>query len=126
MNYLEIPMARQLVNLWGAAGFVRFLRKSLPLMFRSEAEVDEYFVNTSAILPDFQGKGIGTQLLGNAKAKARAQGLQKCSLCVEIGNHRAGRLYERLGSRVVKTTLLDQLERRIGYKGFQRMVKVIG
>ena len=51
MKHLEIPMGRQMVTICGVAGFMRFFRKSLPLMFSSEAESDEYFVNTVAVLP---------------------------------------------------------------------------
>lgn len=126
MMHLEIPMGRQMVTICGVVGFIQFLRKSLPLIFSSEAEADEYFINTVAVLPGLQGKGIGTHLLKYAEEKAKAEGLRKCSLSVEIGNYRARSLYERLGYQVVNTTKLDRLERLIGYKGFHRMVKVIG
>ena len=125
MRRLEIHTARQIVIICSMAEFVRFLVKSLPLIFYREYEADEYFINTIAVLPDFQGKGIGTQMLMYAEGKAKAEGLQKCSLSVEIGNRRARHLYERLGYQVVNTTKLTQLAQLTGCTGFHRMVKVI-
>ena len=123
MKHLEIPMGRQLVKIFGAVGFFRFLRKSIPLVFCREAENDEYFINNIAVLPDFQGEGIGSQLMKHAEEKAIAERFQKCSLVVEISNTRARNLYERFGYQVVNTTKFIQLDRLIGCKGFHRMVK---
>jgi ribosomal protein S18 acetylase RimI-like enzyme len=125
MQHLEIPMGGQMVEILGVVGFARFVRRSLPLVFRREAQADEYFINTLAVLPECQEAGIGTHLLIVAEEKAKAASLRKCSLSVETGNYRARSLYERLGYRVVHTTRLNRLERLIGYTGFYRMVKVI-
>ena len=125
MKHLEIRMGKQMATIYGVSRFIRFLCRSLSLMFINEAEADEYFINTVAVLPDFQGQGIGTHLLMYAEEKAKAERLRKCALSVEIDNNRARSLYERLGYRVVKTTKLNRLEQRIGYKGFYHMVKVI-
>jgi ribosomal protein S18 acetylase RimI-like enzyme len=118
---------RQMVTICGVIGFVRYMRKVLPFIFCSgaEAEADEYFINVVAVMPDFQGKGIGTHLMRYAEEKARAEGLRKCALSVEIENHRARYLYERLGFQVVNTVKLKWLERLIGISGFHRMVKGI-
>ena len=128
MKDLNSTMGRQMVSICGVAGFIRYLRKVLPFIFSSgaEAEADEYLINTLAVLPDFQGKGIGTDLMRYAEEKAEAEGLRKCALAVEIENHRARNLYERLGFQVVRTVKLNRLERLIGISGFHRMVKVIG
>jgi len=120
---LRFPMARQLFVVCGLPGMFRFLRRGLPLMGVKEAEAEEYFVNSLAVLPSFQGQGIGTHLLSWGESKARTLGLQKCSLTVEIGNRQASSLYEHLGYRIVATVEIEQLSRRIGYRGFHRMVK---
>ena len=88
-----------------------------------EAETEEYFINSLAVSPNFQGQGVGTHLLSFVESKAAISGLGKCSLTVEIENRKAISLYEHLGYRIVKTVEVDQLNRSIGYRGFHRMVK---
>ena len=123
MESLRFPMARQLLVVCGLPGIFRFLRRGLPLMGVREAEAEEYFVNSLAVLPSFQGQGIGTHLLSWGESKAKTLGLGKCSLTVEIGNRQASSLYEHLGYRIVETVEIEQLNQRIGYQGFHRMVK---
>ena len=90
-----------------------------------EAGAGEYFINNVAVLPDFQGRGVGTRLLAFAEGKAKSAGLGICSLCVEIENVGARSLYERLGYRMVDTVRFKRLSRSIGYQGFHRMAKVL-
>ncbi len=123
MNGLALPMAKQLLNIYGISGVARFLHRVRPLISIKEAETDEYFISTLAVLPEFQGRGIGARLLGHAEAQAKAGGLSKCSLTVEFENVAARRLYERPGYQIVETIPIRELERRIGYRGFYRMVK---
>ena len=127
LNQVNEFMGRQMITICGIAGFVRYMRKVWPFIFSSGAEAgaDEYFINAVAVLPDFQGKRIGTRLMRFAEEKARAEGLLKCALTVEIENQRARYLYERLGFQVVNTVKIKRLERLIGISGFHRMVKVI-
>jgi RimJ/RimL family protein N-acetyltransferase len=47
--------------------------------------------------PDQRNRGIGTALIQVAEQAARERGYQRIGLGVEIDNHRALRLYERLG-----------------------------
>ena len=55
------------------------------------------------ILPEFQGQGIGSELIQNEFARARA--LQKpVRLQVLTSNHRARDLYLRLGFEITGTT----------------------
>lgn len=56
---------------------------------------DEIRVMDLALLPDWRGAGIGTQLLGELLAEAAAGG-KKVSIHVEAENP-ARRLYERIG-----------------------------
>ena len=48
--------------------------------------------------PSHQGRGIGTRLLRDAMERAHAQGKKLC-LSTGLQNHRAVKLYERLGFR---------------------------
>jgi GNAT superfamily N-acetyltransferase len=45
----------------------------------------------------FWGRGIGTALIGAAEAAARQLGYEQIALGVGLDNHKARRLYERLG-----------------------------
>jgi ribosomal protein S18 acetylase RimI-like enzyme len=101
------------------------VRNALPLSQIVEAGAGEQFINNVAVLPNFQGQGVGSQLLAFVEDKAKTTGLGTSSLCVDIENERARRLYERLGYQVIGTIEFEQLSRSIGYKGFHRMAKVL-
>jgi ribosomal protein S18 acetylase RimI-like enzyme len=71
---------------------------------------DDVRIVDIALLPDWHGRGIGTELLRTVLAKADAQ-RQTCSLSVEQGS-RARRLYERLGFRAgADSGLYTQMQR---------------
>jgi GNAT superfamily N-acetyltransferase len=62
------------------------------------------------IQPAHQGRGIGTRLLLDTMAWARAQ-RKKVSLATGLKNHRAFALYQRLGFRhVARTETHDHME----------------
>jgi ribosomal protein S18 acetylase RimI-like enzyme len=119
MDHLGLSMGMQLWRIYGAIGFARFARRALPLAFSREADRDEYFVNTLAVAPDFQGQGIGSYLLAHVENKAVKMFCRKCALSVSVSNPGARRLYKRCGYRVVKTVHYDIPE----YAGHHRMVK---
>jgi ribosomal protein S18 acetylase RimI-like enzyme len=125
MKHLEMPMAKQLLRILGMGEFIRFTRSALPLSRMKEAGADEHYINNLAVLPNFQGQGIGTRLLAFVESKAKAAGLGICSLTVEIGNERACHLYERLGYRLVGTVELQRLSHGVGFKGYYRMAKAL-
>lgn len=125
MNRLSLSMGKQLWSIYGPRGFVRFVRRVLPLAFVREASADEYYINTLAVLPDSQGQGIGTYLLSYAENKAREMHYNKCSLSVEVSNLSARTLYERVGYRIIGTIRFDRLKRISGTPGYHRMVKEI-
>ena len=122
---LATSMAKQLREIIGWGGMLRLLRRSAPLMTVKEYEMDEFYIFTVSVQPGFQGRGFGKQLLMHAEDKARAAGLQKCSLGVTVDNVGAVRLYERFNYRIVDTVRISQLESAIGYPGFHRMVKTV-
>ncbi len=125
MKRLEIPTARQLFNIYGCSGMYRFLRNAWPMIRISEAGRGEYFIDAVAVLPGFQGRGIGTRLLTYAEEKASGAGLARCSMIVDVVNDRAHSLYQRLGYQTVATVRIKRLQQRIGYQGFYRMVKIL-
>ena len=125
MKELAAPMAGQMLKIYGVLGMGRFLRKALPMIGLKEAEPDEYFINTVAVLPEHQGQGVGTRLLTHADELARAGGLRKCALSVTLENDSARRLYLRRGYRIVATVPTRRPLRRVGCRGFYRMVKTL-
>jgi len=56
-------------------------------------------VHDLAVLPEFQGRGIGRALLAAAEERARARGCCKLTLEVREDNHRARKLYFERGFR---------------------------
>ncbi|MHB1296493.1 MAG: GNAT family N-acetyltransferase [Anaerolineae bacterium] len=61
---------------------------------------DQGFITRLAVLPAFQGRGIGHRLLAEAFARMRADGLAGANLNTQQDNARSRRLYERLGFRL--------------------------
>jgi ribosomal protein S18 acetylase RimI-like enzyme len=120
---LGMPMARQLREIIGFGGMFRLLRRSLVLMQLKETEADEFYIYTLAVRPDQQNGGLGKRLMAHAEKKARSAELSKCSLGVTLDNEGALRFYDRLGYKIVDTVRLSQLEERIGYPGYYRLVK---
>ena len=58
---------------------------------------DELYVANLAVDPDYQGQGIGRQLLAAAAQQAQERGYRLLSLHVAASNARALRLYEGVG-----------------------------
>jgi ribosomal protein S18 acetylase RimI-like enzyme len=123
MKRLHLPMALQLLRIYGGLEYFRFLRRACPLVGSKEAESREFYINSVAVSPDLQGRGIGKRLMSCLEEKARGWGLDKCSLCVEAGNHGAKGFYERCGYQTVESLHFDSLRRLMGYEGYHRMVK---
>jgi ribosomal protein S18 acetylase RimI-like enzyme len=62
-----------------------------------EARDDEYYLDSVAVHPSFQGQGLGTQLIREFEQQAVRLGHDKVLLIVDVENTRAKALYERLG-----------------------------
>ncbi len=58
-----------------------------------------YYINAVAVYPQFQGRGIGRQLITEAESEAMAKAFEEISLHVFAENVRAVQLYESLGYR---------------------------
>jgi ribosomal protein S18 acetylase RimI-like enzyme len=65
---------------------------------QSRDEGSRIYVQNIALLPAFQGKGLGTRLMKELQAKAALRGVP-LELSVFRGNDPARRFYERLGFR---------------------------
>jgi ribosomal protein S18 acetylase RimI-like enzyme len=124
MNRLQLSLFRQMPTLFGWAGTLSLLQRSLPLLTAREAFADEYYLSNLGVLPAFQNRGLGAQLMAFAEEQARLLGLKKCSLAVDEHNHGAIRLYERLGYRIVFS---QRFRGKVAQyeSGYHRMVKIL-
>ena len=69
------------------------------LPYTTLEQINSVYISGMALFPAFRGRGIGTQLLDRAVAKANALGLSQLSLIVFEQNVGARQLYERYGFR---------------------------
>ena len=125
LKALGLPTASHLLRACGVAAFIRFLSRALPLATVKEAADDEYFISHIAVLPAYQGQGLGTHLLSEVERMARERGFGKISLTVDRENLRALALYRRTGFAVTEAVSIKPLQRRIGFNGFYRMVRTL-
>ena len=88
---------------WRAGGFEIVLCDGVPCGYLCvEDRPDDVHVREIVLLPEFQGRGIGSRLLSDVIAHARQRGVP-----VRLGTHhqnRAQRLYRRLGFREIGRT----------------------
>jgi len=125
MKDLEIRTVLRFLGAAGIAASVRMVVRSYPLQSIAEAAPDEYFLAHIAVLPEFESRGLGQQLLRRAEAKASEAGLPKITLTVDADNARAISLYTRAGFQITSTTTLESLRRRFQYHGYHHMAKAL-
>ncbi len=80
-------------------------------------DVREGWIGGIGILPVYRGKGIGTRLMVEAEKFLRGKGVSWVYLEVIEGNHRAQRLYERLGYRATRKLVCAE-GRPVRFEGF--------
>ena len=57
------------------------------------------YLHSIGLLPEHQGKGLGTKLLGYIIEYARENGFSECFVITDKGNERACHVYEKLGGK---------------------------
>jgi len=118
---LALRTGARLLQKFSPAAFVRLVWRSLALP-GEEARRDEYYISNLAVRPELQGRGLGSRLLALAEGQARACGLARLSLCVDMDNTGAQRLYARTGFQVVLRQPHLRRAAQAG-RGYLRMVK---
>ncbi|HEX6565696.1 MAG TPA: GNAT family N-acetyltransferase [Chthoniobacterales bacterium] len=68
----------------------------------TEAELDEYYLDTVSVNRNCQGRGLGRQLIEAVCEQGRRVSRDRVGLLVDVTNPDAKRLYERLQFRVKK------------------------
>ena len=124
LTRLDIAMGRYLVTQFSPAALIRLVWRSLALA-GPEAERGEYYISNLAVQPPFRGQGIGSQLLALAEQQARNADLHRTSLCVDMDNEGAFRLYQRAGYQVVLTQHFKPRAIPPASPGYRRMVKML-
>ena len=81
---------------------LRRIKKDPSINIDKEAEIEDFYLDTISVDPDFRGKGIGTSLIHHMEEFAKEKGYPRISLIVEDVNPDAGRLYKRLGYKKTK------------------------
>lgn len=83
-----------------------------------EADLNDYYIDTLCVHPEFSGKGIGTALIHKAEEQAKQMHYDRISLNVEEENHGAFRLYDRLGYHSIRNITIH-------HKTYHYMVKQV-
>ncbi len=126
MKKLELATV---VKFLGAAGLLSTLRmawRSFPLQGIAEARPDEYFLAHIAVMPKYEGRGLGRSMLQRAEERARLGGFGRITLTVDAENERAIGMYRRAGWEITGTVEMEKLRRRLGYRGYHYMAKKLG
>jgi len=58
-----------------------------------------FYLHSIGLLPEYQDKGFGTQLLNYILEYAKSNNYSECFVITDKGNPRACRLYEKLGGK---------------------------
>ena len=74
------------------------------LSFMERHGAGEWYITAISVKPEARGQGVGTALISDAVARARAAGITSVTLDVDAKNTGARRLYEREGFVVQATS----------------------
>lgn len=77
-----------------------------PLELDQEAFNQEWYLDSIAVDPAYQGQGVGSQLLKALPHYMKTSGLTKIGLNVDFANPGAKRLYQRHGFKTIGTTMI--------------------
>lgn len=121
LTRLDAWTGRTLLGFFSLGALFRMAWRSLALP-GPEALRGEYYISNLAVLPSARGRGIGSRLLAVAEGQARSAGLARLSLCVDLDNTGAQRLYRRTGFQDIQTRSYPRRAAQAG-RGYLRMVK---
>lgn len=93
------------------------------LIFNTQPDQGELWVDSIAVATAARGQGIGSKLLNAAFQFAVENNYQAIGLEVVDNNPRAKALYERLGFEATTEKSIGIFERWVGFASYYRMVK---
>jgi len=79
---------------------------------------NELYIDTVSVFEEFQGQGFAKELFTYIIERAKELGFNKLSLLVAFDNHKALKLYEKIGFR--KNTILE-----VSNHNYHHMIKII-
>lgn len=83
----------------------KHLGKTIEL--EEETQAGEFYIDSIAVFPTYQGLGIGRMLIESMRDKAFSEGHERVGLLVDMDNPRAEVLYQSIGfERINPTTFL--------------------
>jgi ribosomal protein S18 acetylase RimI-like enzyme len=121
-----LAAARQIFSFYGPIEAWGIIRRGLQVegVIHPPSDKEQYIAHLG-VLPEWQSKGIGAQLIEYFIAEAMAKGLKVASLDVSVINPRAQALYERMGF-AVKTERQSLLKNEYGQVvNHRRMEKIL-
>ena len=97
---LILPTIKQVLGICGARFIMHILTHLnyfVPFASTVEANADEFYIGTLAVLPEYRSQRVGVKLLEYMRQLAKAQGYSKCSLLVDADNEGGILFYEKNG-----------------------------
>ena len=108
-------------------GYIKGNWASLVLsLYDKRVKESEIVMDGIAVLAGYRGIGIGTGLLMKLRSYALEHGYKSIGLSVIDRNHKARKLYERIGFKKVNTIHLSFLSWLFGFKSYTIMKLDIG
>ncbi|MET3848045.1 GNAT family N-acetyltransferase [Paenibacillus sp. OAE614] len=86
---------------------LRTMKQNADLQLDKEADLDEYYIDTLSVSPEYGGRGIGTSLIRAAEERASAYGYAKIAMAVVTDNTKAHSLYLKLGYQTDKNIMIN-------------------
>lgn len=90
---------------------------------KQDVPPQDYYILSMSIVPAYRGRGLGSLLIQDAEAQARADGYTSVCLDVTYSNHRAKALFERHGYQVVCSKATDRFNQMTRAGGIHRLAK---
>jgi ribosomal protein S18 acetylase RimI-like enzyme len=120
----ELPTAALLLRWYGPAVLGRLPRLGRAGKALADLAPDDYYLSHIAVLPAWQGRGTGRDVLRAGEERARQQGARRVVLDVEEHNDRARAFYAREGYEQASRVLIDL--GKSGAFAFRRLAKDLG
>lgn len=98
-------------------------RRLFPMIFMEECTKQDYILSNVAVLPRFQGKGIGKLLVKAAEKTGRSEGCKRILVMVPIQNSNARKFFEHLGYKVTSVNLESNRRVKMFGPGYHRLMK---
>jgi ribosomal protein S18 acetylase RimI-like enzyme len=92
---------------------------------KQDVALQDYFILSLSVLPEFRNRGIGTYLLNYVDMQAKSAACRAICLDVVAINTRAKTLFERNGYRVTCSKTSDRFEQMTRAGALHRMVKPV-